>query len=129
MFGQPVTIEESKTDRYGRLFGKVIVPGADANFMQLRTGMAWHYKQYEKEQTPADRQLYAEAEGAARDQRVGFWRDANPKAPWDYRHGGTCQATPTAEAHTTCPCGGVARCTDPKDGHFGLTPNGNKRYQ
>lgn len=129
VFGQPVTVEGRKTDRYGRLVGKVIVSGTDANLMQLRAGMAWHYKQYEKEQTPADRQLYAQTERAAQDQRLGLWRDANPQPPWDFRHGKAFQATPAAEASSTCPCGGSTRCTGPKGGQYCLTPSGNKRYQ
>lgn len=129
VFGQPVTVVGSKTDRYGRLVGKVIVSGTDANLMQLRAGMAWHYKQYENEQTPADRRLYAQTERAAQDQRVGLWRDANPQPPWDFRHGTAAQATPAAEAQSTCPCGGIARCTGPKGGQYCLTPSGNKRYQ
>lgn len=129
VFGQQVTVEGSKTDRYGRLVGKVIVSGTDVNLMQLRIGMAWHYKAYEKEQTPADRHQYAETERAARHQRVGLWRDTNPHAPWDFRHGAAFRATPATEARSTCPCGGIVWCTGPKGGQFCLTPNGNKRYQ
>lgn len=29
---------------------------------QIRAGLAWHYKAYEREQSPQDRRLYAEAE-------------------------------------------------------------------
>lgn len=39
----------------------------------------------EKEQSPADRDLYAAAENAARAKRVGLWSDAAPVAPWDFR--------------------------------------------
>lgn len=129
VFGQLVTVEVSKTDRYGRLVGKIMVSGMDANLGQIRAGMAWHYKQYEKEQTPADRRLYAQTERAAQFQRLGLWRDANPQPPWDFRHGGAIQATPAAEAISTCPCGGSTRCTGPKGGQYCLTPSGNKRYQ
>ena len=48
-------------------------------------GMAWHYKQYQREQTPAQRRAYAAAEEAARRDRLGLWADANPVAPWDFR--------------------------------------------
>lgn len=129
VFDKRVTVEGTKTDRYGRLVGKLIVSGTDANLMQIRAGMAWHYKAYETEQTPADRQLYALGETAARSQRVGLWRDPDPQAPWDFRHGAAARATPAAEIHSTCPCGGATRCTGPKGGQFCVTPNGNKRYQ
>jgi endonuclease YncB( thermonuclease family) len=85
---QQVTVEWSKRDRYGRVVGKVVLPsGADVNLQQIRRGMAWHYKQYEQEQTPADRVAYAGAEEAARERRVGLWQDAEPMSPWQYRRG------------------------------------------
>jgi endonuclease YncB( thermonuclease family) len=31
------------------------VGGIDANLEQVKAGMAWHYKAYEKEQRPEDR--------------------------------------------------------------------------
>jgi len=55
VFGKQVSVESSKRDRYGRDIGKITVDGQDANLGQIRQGMAWHYKAYEKEQSPADR--------------------------------------------------------------------------
>src|ERR1035437_4706251 len=43
---------------YGREVGKVIVNGQDVTLEQVRRGMAWHYKAYEREQAPADRVAY-----------------------------------------------------------------------
>ncbi len=43
-----VTIEYEKDDRYGRKVGKVLVKGGDANLAQVRAGLAWHYKKYQK---------------------------------------------------------------------------------
>ncbi len=48
--------------------------------------MAWHYKQYARNQAPDDRGTYAEAEVAARTARVGLWQDVPPAAPWEWRH-------------------------------------------
>ena len=48
--------------------------------------MAWHYKQYAREQAPDDRGAYAEAEVAARAARAGLWQDVSPVAPWEWRH-------------------------------------------
>ncbi|MDQ3685443.1 MAG: thermonuclease family protein [Acidobacteriota bacterium] len=62
VFGNQVTIEYDKQDRYKRTLGKVIVGGRDANLEQIKAGMAWHYKYYENEQPPEDRKTYAEAE-------------------------------------------------------------------
>jgi endonuclease YncB( thermonuclease family) len=66
VFGKQVLVETGKTDRYSRTIGKIIVNGVDANLSQINAGMAWHYRQYEKDQTPADRISYAGAEQQAR---------------------------------------------------------------
>jgi endonuclease YncB( thermonuclease family) len=83
--GQSVEVVYDKVDRYGRRVGTIHIGGRDANLEQVRRGLAWHYKQYEAEQTPADRQRYAAAEKGAQAERLGLWREASPQAPWDYR--------------------------------------------
>ena len=85
IFDKDVTVEYEKTDRYGRIVGKIILDGTDIDLEQIRAGMAWHYKDYENEQTPADRDLYARAEDEARNARRGLWVDANPIEPSEYR--------------------------------------------
>jgi endonuclease YncB( thermonuclease family) len=86
VFGQNVTVDYHKTDRYGRTVGTVVVNGRDVNLEQVRAGLAWHYKQYEGEQIPKDRATYAQAELSARKKRLGLWRDLNPIPPWEFRH-------------------------------------------
>ncbi len=86
VFRQQVTILWSKRDRYGRVIGKVVVGGRDAGLEQVSRGMAWHYKAYMREQSSADQERYAQAEQEARTRTRGLWKDANPVAPWDYRH-------------------------------------------
>lgn len=83
--GQWVEVAYEKTDRYGRLVGKVQVNGLDTSLEQLRRGLAWHYKRYEGEQSQEDRQTYAQAEQQAKAEHLGLWRDRQPQAPWDYR--------------------------------------------
>ena len=85
VFDKDVTVEYDKIDRYGRLVGKIILNGVDVCLEQIKAGMAWHYKDYEDEQTPADRDLYARAEDEARNARRGLWADANPIEPSEYR--------------------------------------------
>ena len=51
----------------------------------IELGMAWHYKDYEKEQSKTDRDLYSQAELKARESRIGLWQDANPVAPSAFR--------------------------------------------
>ena len=88
VFGQTVTVTFDKRDRYGRIVGQVRVLGEDANLRQLQAGGAWHYKQYQSEQTPDQRSVYDAAERAAREKRLGLWQGqgpASPEPPWDYR--------------------------------------------
>lgn len=85
VFNKQVTIEYNKKDKYGRTVGKILVDGVDANLEQIKAGMAWHYKKYEKEQSVDDRSIYAKAEDQARTERRGLWIDAEPTAPWDWR--------------------------------------------
>ena len=86
VFNKQVTVDFSKQDKYGRTIGKILVNGLDANLEQVKTGMAWHYKQYAKEQTASDRAAYAEAETLARAEKRGLWVDSEPMPPWEWRH-------------------------------------------
>jgi len=84
-FGKDVTIVYEKTDQYGRLVGKILLDGKDVNLEQVKAGMAWHYKEYQKEQTPEDRELYARAEDRAHQARRGLWLDQEPVDPSEFR--------------------------------------------
>jgi len=88
-FDKTVTVETSKRDRYGRQIGKVLVNGRDVNLMQVERGMAWFYRQYQRDQSPNDRRLYEAAEDAARAGKRGLWRDADPVPPWEFRRNKT----------------------------------------
>jgi endonuclease YncB( thermonuclease family) len=86
VFGKKVAVEWSKQDRYQRVLGKVQLNGQDINLKQIKAGLAWHYKRYDKDQRLADRQLYAEAQKAASLKGIGLWSDPAPVAPWDFRY-------------------------------------------
>ncbi len=85
VFDRDVTVTYQKTDQYGRLVGKITIDGKDINLEQVKLGMAWHYKEYQNEQAPEDRELYAKAEDDARAARRGLWQDANPIEPSAFR--------------------------------------------
>ncbi|GEM_PF-924528 len=88
VFGKQVNLDCENKESYGRLICKVMLPdGEDVCLDQVRDGMAWHYKQYQSEEAPADRAAYAAAEDAARHAHLGLWSDAHPVMPQDYRHG------------------------------------------
>ena len=46
--------------------------GQDMNLRQVKASLAWHYKKYQREQTPEDRKLYAESETEAREAKMGL---------------------------------------------------------
>ena len=74
--GQSVAVEWVKVDKYRRKVGKVLLDGQDDNLMQVKRGLAWHHKQYQREQLPTDQQDYAGAEIVVRAAQVGLWSDA-----------------------------------------------------
>ena len=83
--GKFVVVDYDKRDRYERILGKVLLSEQDMNLEQIKAGLAWHYKKYQKEQAPSDRELYSETEIEARKDKRGLWYDANPVPPWEYR--------------------------------------------
>jgi micrococcal nuclease len=79
LYGQTAFLDGFGTDRYGRRIADAYVEGYWVNQAMIRTGHAWHYKDFS-----TDRRL-AKAELRARRQQVGLWAGATPIAPWDYR--------------------------------------------
>ena len=71
-YGHTVAVETNKRDRYGRVIGKVLVDGQDANLAQIKRGCGWHYKRYMNEQPLDDRLAYNAAEESARAGGVGL---------------------------------------------------------
>lgn len=114
VFGRQVRIQWSKLDQYGRPVAKVLLvqdgdcatpcePSLDVNLAQVTDGMAWHYRQYAREQAPADRTAYAAAEAQARERGAGLWADADPVAPWNWRHGTGSSAAASDPASSDAP--------------------------
>ena len=85
VYQSEVTIVTHKTDRYGREVGKVLHYGQDVCLEQIKKGLAWWYREYQREQSPEDRALYEAAEDAAKSARLGLWADKEPMAPWKHR--------------------------------------------
>jgi endonuclease YncB( thermonuclease family) len=63
-------------------------PNGTGSLEQVRRGLAWHYKAYQREQPPEDRVSYAAAEEEARRLRLGLWQDTQPVPPWELRRDG-----------------------------------------
>jgi endonuclease YncB( thermonuclease family) len=83
--GQQVAVDWHKRDRYGRLVGRVLVDGKDANLAQIEAGLAWHYVAYASEQARDERAIYSAAHRAALTAKLGLWIDREPVPPWEWR--------------------------------------------
>jgi endonuclease YncB( thermonuclease family) len=81
VYGKWVKVNQQDLDRYGRVVGRVYIGDLDVNAEQIKRGMAWIYRKYNR-----DRSLLA-LEQEARGAKRGLWTDPNPVPPWEYRHG------------------------------------------
>ena len=86
IYQREVIVDYKKIDKYKRKVGKVILDKQDICLAMISDGMAWHYKDYEKEQSKADRDLYSQAELKARQAKIGLWHDNKAIEPSAFRH-------------------------------------------
>jgi endonuclease YncB( thermonuclease family) len=86
IYQKEVSVEYKKQDRYKRKVGKIILGKEDICLQMIKDGMAWHYKDYEKEQSKTDRDLYSQAELKAREEKIGLWQDSKAIKPSAFRH-------------------------------------------
>ena len=85
IFNKEVLVLWNKRDRYQRIVGKVLLNDVDICLEQVIRGMAWHYKDYQGEQSPEDRETYSRAEISARQKKAGLWIEASPLEPSKFR--------------------------------------------
>ena len=86
IYQKTVTVDYKKFDKYKRIVGKVILDNQDVCLTMIEIGLAWHYKDYEKEQSKTDRDLYSQAELKARESRIGLWQLSQAIKPSAFRH-------------------------------------------
>lgn len=101
-----VVVIVNKKDTYDRYLGSVYLDGQDVGLMQIKAGMAWHFKKYADEQSAVNREKYERAEREAQTAKVGLWTEDKPKPPWIYRGdiiGDESQVSPdnTSKAETS----------------------------
>ena len=73
-------VVQTERDRYGRPVVWVYTPdGRDVSAEMIKSGIAWHSKQY------SDDENYARLEVEAQNKSIGIWSDPKPVAPWDLR--------------------------------------------
>ncbi|QFG54441.1 thermonuclease family protein [Chryseobacterium sp.] len=68
-----------KPDRNGRWIAEIFSQNQNINKELVRNGLAWHYKQYSKNDN------YAALERIARQKKTGLGKDQGPTAPWQWR--------------------------------------------
>lgn len=83
VFGKTISVQQTDTDRYGRVVARVFADGQDVNRTMVEQGAAWAYRQHLTDET-----LIA-TEARARRARAGLWAmsDAQTVAPWEWRQG------------------------------------------
>jgi len=85
IYQREVIVEYKKLDKYQRKVGKVMLDKQDICLAMIELGMAWHYKDYEKEQSKTDRDLYSQTEHKARQAKIGLWQDSKAIEPSAFR--------------------------------------------
>lgn len=78
-FSESVTVTVVGIDKYGREIGDLFIRQVYGNAELVRAGLAWHYKQYSKDEA------LAALEVEARSGKRGLWTDHDPIPPWEYR--------------------------------------------
>ena len=84
--GQTVQVRSIERDRYGRTVAELFLGGRSVNLQMVVRGQAAVYPQY-LSGCSATQNQYLQAENQAKQQRLGFWSQANPVMPWDFRQG------------------------------------------
>lgn len=79
--GYRIRLQEKDKDRYGRTVAIAFrEDGLNLNEEMLRTGMAWHYAQYDKNNFE-----WSQLEAEARNKKIGLWSQSRPTQPWEWR--------------------------------------------
>lgn len=98
--GQAIQLRPVEVDRYGRTVAEVYIAGQSLNLQLVQEGMTVVYRQYLSGCADTQTQ-YLQAEQQARAARRGFWAQANPTMPWDWRRGGSSAPPTTPTPHPT----------------------------
>lgn len=80
--GSAVTLLPVDRDRYNRVVAEVLTQNFNVNLTMVDAGAAVAYRQYLGN---CNAERYLEIENGARQNRLGFWNQANPVMPWDFR--------------------------------------------
>jgi endonuclease YncB( thermonuclease family) len=80
IWGEVITVQVKKKDRYGRSIGRVSTSTIkDVGIEMIKAGYAWQYRDYNNDLS------YTTAENRARKNMKGLWQDKNPIRPQVFR--------------------------------------------
>jgi endonuclease YncB( thermonuclease family) len=86
VYMKPVKLDCLKLDRYRRHVCSVTTEAdGDIGLAMVRSGMAWWYRKYAREQIPTLQILFEEAEVKAKEAGIGLWLDPDLQPPWQWR--------------------------------------------
>ena len=83
--GSKISLRSIGTDRYKRLVAEVYVNNRSINTNLVQEGHAVVYRQYLSGCSPKLQNSLLNAEAYAKKRNLGFWKQANPIMPWDFR--------------------------------------------
>lgn len=79
IYGRVVSLKISTTDRYGRTVAEVFIDETNVNKQMVAQGMAWAYREYNKDKE------YLDLENKAKQQKLGLWSQPEPIYPSEFR--------------------------------------------
>ena len=82
VLGHKVRLDIMDIDRYKRPVGIVSMNDRNINLEIIREGYAWAYREYLRGPYASE---FIDAEGEARERRLGLWNQSNPQPPWEFR--------------------------------------------
>ena len=80
IYGKTVEVVPKNKDRYGRTVSQIKADGIDINNEMVKSGSAWWYEDYAKNDT-VKQQLQSDAQA----RMAGLWAEQHPMPPWEFR--------------------------------------------
>lgn len=75
LWGETVTVQYTKRDKYGRILGLVLYNASFINYEMVKEGWAWHFKKYSNSYELASLEI------DARKDKRGLWGGAESNSP------------------------------------------------
>lgn len=83
--GKFVAVEYTGLGQNALIIARVTWNDMDIGAQMIRDGVAWYDKDNNSHLSEDERQIYAQSEVAARNEKRGLWQDEMPVAPWEFR--------------------------------------------